>query len=312
MIIDGHAHIFESILGLNRDGVTTSGEYGRFRAGTMERAFMPAAFKKVTFDSEMLLASMDEAGIDFAVLLQNPTIGERNQEIQSSVLRSGGRLAGTILIDPFDGYEPGAVLNQWSSPLVQSCKIEMSETWGLSGIHPDASWRSAEMGAVFRAVADRGLKLILDPGPMTERGYDVEGLEALFEEYDSVPVLLEHFGYPSPETSTDATQKKLWRSMVSLARMQNVYLGLSALPELLMDDYPCETSLSLIKEVLDIVGEQKIIWGSDIPSTLRRMTYRQMYSYILGSDLPNSVVSRILGGNALEFFPELSESRGIL
>lgn len=312
MIIDVHAHIFESIHGFNREGKTTSGEYGRLRAGTMERVFMPAAFKKVTFDSEMLLASMDEAEIDRAVLLQNPTIGERNREIKSSVLRSGGRLAGTILIDPFDGNEPGAVLNKWSSPLVQSCKIEMSETWGLSGIHPDASWRSAKMEAVFRAVAYRGLKLILDPGPMTERGYDVVGLEALFNEFNSVPVLLEHFGYPSPETLKDTIRKNLWRSMISLARKPNVYLGLSALPELLLDDYPCETSLSLIKEVLDIVGERKILWGSDVPSTLRRMTYRQMYRYILGSDLPDPVVSRILGGNAVEFFPELSEPGGNL
>jgi hypothetical protein len=100
--------------------------------------------------------------------------------------------------------------------------------------------------------------------------------------------------------------------MISLAKMQNVYLGLSALPELLMDDYPCETSLLLIIEALEIVGEQKILWGSDVPSTLKRMTYRQMYRYIQGSDLPDPVVSRILGGNAVEFFPELSEPGGNL
>jgi predicted TIM-barrel fold metal-dependent hydrolase len=306
MVIDIHAHIFKEINGRKRQEKTESGPLGMVLAGAGSFRFMPPQYGKTRFDKDMLLATMDDARIDCAVLLQNPTIGERNSEISEAIAAGKGRLAGVIMVDPFDCPDCGVILDKWKSPQMNTGKIEMSEGWGLSGIHPQASFRSVEIRQLIKQIADRGMNLIVDTGPMNERVWDIEGLESLINEFSQVPVIIEHFCMPSPAVLHDEKEHDKWLRMLSLAEKPNVSIGLSALPEVLNDYYPCKDSLTLIHEGLERFGPEKFIWGSDIPGTMKRMTYRQMLDYLFLADLSESTIQKLVYENALKFFPVFS------
>jgi predicted TIM-barrel fold metal-dependent hydrolase len=59
-----------------------------------------------------------------------------------------------------------------------------------------------------------------------------------------------------------------------------------------------------LREAVELVGEQKLLWGTDVPITLRRYTYRQMADFIaLHCDfLDVNSRNRILGDNAAAIF----------
>jgi predicted TIM-barrel fold metal-dependent hydrolase len=306
MIIDIHAHIFTEINGRNGQEYTKSGPLGMVLAGPRSFRFMPPQYGKTRFDKDMLLAAMDDANIDCAVLLQNPTIGERNSEISDAIDAGKERLAGVIMVDPFDCPNCGDILDKWKRPRMNTCKIEMSEGWGLSGIHPQGSLRSAGIRQLIKQVADRGMNLIIDTGPMKERGWDVDALKSLINEFSHVPIIIEHFCMPSPEVINNEKEHDKWLRMLCLAEKPNVSIGLSALPEVLDDYYPCKASILLIQEGLKRFGAEKFIWGSDIPGTMKRMTYRQTLDYLFLADLSESVIQKLVCENALGFFPVFS------
>ena len=92
--------------------------------------------------------------------------------------------------------------------------------------------------------------------------------------------------------------------MVRIARKENIFLWFSAIFALMEKAYPCPLSLKLLEEVVEAVGAGKVLWGSDIPTTLGNYTYLQMKNLILehADLLSGEEKNRILGLSAFEFF----------
>ncbi|HRY20446.1 MAG TPA: amidohydrolase family protein, partial [Flexilinea sp.] len=73
----------------------------------------------------------------------------------------------------------------------------------------------------------------------------------------------------------------LWQKMIRLGLNENVYLGISAMPILLNDPYPCNAANDLLKRIVKLIGSNKLIWGTDAPTTLKMYTYRQLIDWVL-------------------------------
>lgn len=84
MLIDVHAHIFPEIQGLVAGGTTRGLGYGHVAVGDKEIQMMPPLNERTESTHEMLIANMDWAGVDKAVLLQL----EKNLEIIRKFLRN--------------------------------------------------------------------------------------------------------------------------------------------------------------------------------------------------------------------------------
>ena len=67
-IVDAHAHIFPQIHGQVGSGPTKGLGYGRMLVGSDEIQLMPAHNEETIYSAEMLLANMDWAGVERAVL----------------------------------------------------------------------------------------------------------------------------------------------------------------------------------------------------------------------------------------------------
>ena len=58
-----------------------------------------------------------------------------------------------------------------------------------------------------------------------------------------------------------------------------------------------------IREAADMVGWEKLMWGSDYPRTITAITYRMSYSFITSStELSDEAKRLFLGENAHRFY----------
>jgi hypothetical protein len=96
-----------------------------------------------------------------------------------------------------------------------------------------------------------------------------------------VKFLIEHLAYMTADSYPDPDAREKWLRMVKLAKKKYVFLGFSAIFFLMEEEYPCPNSIGLLHEVVNRVGAQKVLWGTDIPTTLNKYTYRQMMDLIL-------------------------------
>jgi predicted TIM-barrel fold metal-dependent hydrolase len=102
-----------------------------------------------------------------------------------------------------------------------------------------------------------------------------------------------------------------WREQVKLARHPNVRIESGGITWLFNDEfYPFTGAVRAIREAADIVGIERLMWGSDYPRTIVAITYRMSYDFILKSKLlTEDEKTLFLGENARQFygFDELVE-----
>ena len=282
MIIDAHAHIFSHVC----------------------RKAAPEQFRDGRFPIDRLVTLMDREGVDRAVLVQNPTIGIINDEVQAALEAHPGRFAGAIQVDPFTPDAAAVIRRYAAHPSHRAVKLEMSEEWGWSGIHPGIRLDSPELRSIWAGAENLRLVVIIDPGVIGQAGYQVEAIDALSGQYAGASFLIEHLGYLEKKNRRDPRACARRAKMLRLAAKPNVYLGFSATGILLDEDYPCPGAVELMQEAIELAGAGKILWGTDIPLTLKRYTYREMLDVVLQHTpfLSEPDRRRILGENAATLF----------
>ena len=61
----------------------------------------------------------------------------------------------------------------------------------------------------------------------------------------------------------------LWeKDMQELAKCENLWFDITALPWNIREEYPYPTCSEYVKQAMKMVGSQRMIWGSDVPSLL--------------------------------------------
>ncbi len=281
MIIDAHIHIFSRPMS----------------------NLTPAEYADGCFPAERLVALMDREGVSKAVILQNPTIGTINDEVASAVEKCPSRFAGVVQVDP-QSPDAGATLRRFALNAGQvTIKLEVSEGWGWTGIHPGLRLSSKVFESIWSSVAELGLNVIIDPGPPGNAGYQVEEIDDLSCRLPQINFLLEHLGYLPKEGWDDGAVRTRRMELLRLALRPNVYLGFSATAVVLEEDWPCPRTAALLEEAVALAGAHKILWGSDAPYSLRRYSYRQMIDMVREHPkLSDSQRTLILGENAARLF----------
>ena len=110
LMIDAHAHIFPKVQGMIASGKTRGLGYGRVRTGSepQHEQILPPYNAKTIFTPEMLIANLNWAGVNKAVLLQGPFYGECNQYILKALEKYPDRLVGMAYLDPWEKHAPEA------------------------------------------------------------------------------------------------------------------------------------------------------------------------------------------------------------
>ena len=102
------------------------------------------------------------------------------------------------------------------------------------------------------------------------------------------------------EKKTDCFKK----SMEKLA-LPNIWFDLAAVPfNVQPEEYPFASGLEFMKTAKNIVGADKLMWGTDIPSVLVQNYYQKLRDYITEKDVfTTEELDGIYYKNALEVYP---------
>jgi len=309
MIIDAHAHIFPSVNGLNGAGPTLGRGLGRFTIGPQPpQQLLPPLSTHLEHTPEMLIAHMDWAGVDQAVLLQGPFYGECNSYVAAAAARYPDRLLAAAYFDPWAEHSQQTFEQTLSDPVFRAVKLECSVATGLFGFHPAASLDAPELAWLWDELERRRLVLTLDLGAIGSRSYQTAAVRAIAEAHPSLRVVIAHLGQPRPEIDNDERQRRLWQEQLELGRLPNLWFDCAALPSYVAaEGFPFTTTARYLAQAVDRLGPHKIMWGTDLPSLFLHATYRQLLEFARRplAGLPPADLALVLGGNAAHVYGRL-------
>lgn len=305
-IVDFHVHYIKKIHGMGENGRIKSANYGLTRDSKGTINFLPAFFKQNEFDETAIKILLGQHNVSKAVLMQNPRIGTQNREINKITQLNPEIFKGSIQIDPYSRNACKTIKKYAKNKNMRLVKFEMSKKWGWTGIYDNLKIDNREMRNIWKICSELGLIAVIDVGHPFNKGYQMEEIDIITSEYNSLIFVIEHMGGLSRSDMDKEDSLHVWKRLWRLANKKNVYLGLSSVSSFICDEYPCQKSIELFREVYQEIGANKILWGSDIPGTFNYYTYQQMldifliHSYFLSDDDRN----KIMGANAIKLLWE--------
>jgi L-fuconolactonase len=243
---------------------------------------------------EALLASMDEAGIDHAVVVQASTVyGNDNSYVVEAVRSHPDRFAGVFSVD-----------------VLASDAVTQMQRWldaGLSGLRlfttgstmpGQAGWLDDERSfPVWEYAQQHNVSICLQ---MTAQG--IPALLNILARFPEIRVLLDHLARPE---LAGGPPYEAAAPLFSLAPHRGVYLKLTnrTIAEAARG---ASTPAAFFPRVLDAFGADRIAWGSNFPAAEGALP--QLFADARESlaMLPADARAAIFGGTALTIYPALS------
>jgi hypothetical protein len=280
MIIDAHTHVIEHIAGFGRKGESRAVGGGKARWVTGEEAqLIPDAWGETSFTHDALVRVMDEHGIAKAVLMQGSFYGFCNDYTFEATQRHPGRLYGMGTFDPY-AYESRAIMDRLIKGY-RFCglKFETSRSFGLMGYHPDMRLDREPMTSIWEYAEKEGLVVSLDLGTFGEPSLQLGAMARIAHRFAGIRFVVEHLFYPGAGHFDDVRA-----ALDLLARHGNVSFTLASIPNSTMPEaWPFPSACRYAMIARDIVGAERILWGSDLPSVAVNAPYRQLIDFVAES-----------------------------
>ena len=100
----------------------------------------------------------------------------------------------------------------------------------------------------------------------------IEQLQKLIDEYPNLRIAIGHFGMVTREN---------WLEQIKLAKNKNVFIESGGITWLFNAEfYPYSSAVKAINEAADLVGFEKLMWGSDYPRTMTAITYKMSLDFV--------------------------------
>jgi uncharacterized protein len=273
MIIDFHTHIVSSKIKQNRD------EYAR-RCRSFASIYSDPKAKLAT--AEEIIAAMDKDGVDISVVLNygwstQSLCAEVNDYILESVARYPKRLVAFCSVVPSED----------ESALKEVERCIKAGARGIGELRLDDHLRHKRSLAILKPIIDIVIqnKLILLAHSSEPVGHQYSGkgaatpdlLYTLITAFPDLKLVCAHWGGGLPFYALMPEVK---------TALKNVYFDTAASPFLYTPQ--------VYGQVAQLVGDDKILFGSDYPLIPQRRFLKE----IAALDLPAETKRKILAGNA--------------
>ncbi len=263
-MIDAHLHLWEKQHGrVNGLPVYDLGG-GRSQFGDVVRQMMPAYMTDGVNSVERLLANMDFAQVAGAVVTQEYIDGNQDEYLRRVRAENPVRIRVSAL------YEENGLPDVNGMDGIKICAGRLAD--------PDLT----KLADVF-ALADRAGKFVgLD---LADGDTQVASLREMIQQYPDVRMAIGHFGMVT---------RPGWLEQIKLARHPNVFVESGGITWLFNAEfYPYPSAVRAIREAADIVGMDKLMWGSDYPRTMTAITYRMSWDFVEKSPLLTAEEKRL-------------------
>ena len=287
-IIDAHAHLW-----LKQDTVVDglpirTLENGRSLFMGEIRQMVPPFMVDGVNSAEVFLSNMDYAQVSAAVITQEFIDGIQNDYLQEVERKYPNRF---LTCGMCEFRKPGFLV-QAVELLDQGFRAIKIPAQRLLLPEGRISLVNDEMMQMFRLMEQRGAILSID---LADGDLQVGEMEEIIRECPNLKIAIGHFGMVTREG---------WEEQIKLARHPNVRIESGGITWLFNDEfYPFHGAIRAIRRAADLVGMDKLMWGSDYPRTITAITYRMSYDFVIKSkELSETDKALFLGKNAEQFY----------
>lgn len=287
-IIDAHAHLW-----LKQDTVVDglpirTLENGRSLFMGEIRQMVPPFMVDGVNSAEVFLSNMDYAQVSAAVITQEFIDGIQNDYLQEVERKYPNRF---LTCGMCEFRKPGFLV-QAVELLNQGFRAIKIPAQRLLLPEGRISLVNDEMMQMFRIMEQRGAILSID---LADGDLQVGEMEEIIRECPNLKIAIGHFGMVTREG---------WEEQIKLARHPHVRIESGGITWLFNDEfYPFHGAIRSIRRAADLVGMDKLMWGSDYPRTITAITYRMSYDFVIKSkELSDTDKALFLGKNAEQFY----------
>jgi len=212
---------------------------------------------------EELLAEMDDAGIDRAVIVPPMWMGDDNSQAIAAAQANPDRLAILGRFPLFDSSE-ASQLADWND---QPGMLGVRFTFGK----PDEQelLTSGKLDWLWSAAEEHGV-----PVMFMLSGF-ISEVPRIAESYPNLKLTVDHLGFPGQ--SADDVAFAVLPELIDMAKFDNVSVKATTLPAYSSQDYPYPNTHEPLQRVFDAFGPHRLFWGSDL--TRLACTYRQSVTH---------------------------------
>ena len=287
-IIDAHSHLW-LYQDTEVDGLkikTTENGQSLFMGEV--RQMLPPFMIDGRNTAEVFLANMNYALVGAAVVTQEYIDGIQNDYLMEVMTKYPDRF---FVCGMCEFRKPG-FYNQAVELIDKGFKAIKIPGHRLQLKDGRVMLNSDEMMRMFHLMEDKGVILSID---MAEGDLQVGEMEEIISECPYLKIAIGHFGMVT---------KPDWKKQIMLARHKNVMIESGGITWLFNDEfYPFRSAVRAINEAADLVGFEKLMWGSDYPRTITAITYKMSYDFVIKSkELEERSKKLILGENAKAFY----------
>ena len=208
---------------------------------------------------ELLNQTMDEVGVDKAVIVQPIHYLFDNRYVAECLRRFPGRFAAIGLVDPkapdaANRLEKLVREDGFGGLRIHSSRLDHPSEWAAPD--QDPLWqRSEELGTCF-----------IVHGPAA----NLPHLEPIIGRFPEVPVVLDHIGGASTD---EEPPFPLLSHVLDLARFPRVYVKLT--PQAHKSELPCPhaDTFPTFRRIYDAFGPQRLMWGTNFPGVMKGVGY---------------------------------------
>jgi predicted TIM-barrel fold metal-dependent hydrolase len=289
MIIDAHAHLWKTQTGRRDDKRVRTLTNGLSDFGGEIKQMMPPYMVSGENSPEMLIANMNYAGVNGAVIVGEVMDGNQNAYFLEAKRKYPDRLKICSFFDEGEVY----TLDGFDGIKICACKLK---TPGLLK-HID----------VFENAYRQGKFVCVE---LSDGDAQTGEMQEIITQLPELKIAIGHFGMVTRDG---------WQEQIKLAINRNVYIESGGITWLFNSEfYPYPSAVRAILEAAEICSFNKLMWGSDYPRTMVEITYKMSFDFVLKSSLiGDEDKNKFLFENARAFYgfenlPELDKIENML
>ena len=248
MIIDAHAHLWKKQNGIVNGKPVFDIGGGKSDFGGEIRQMMPPYMTDGENTAERFLANMDYAGVSGAVITQEYIDGNQDEYLLSC---KNERMKICAL------YEEKPLQDISGFDGIKICASRLKNQNLLDHLEPFI-------------IADKNGKFI--SVDLADGDLQTDMMQEIINIFPNLRIAIGHFGMVTREN---------WIEQIRLARNKNVFIESGGITWLFnYEFYPFRSAVSAINEAAELVGFEKLMWGSDYPRTMTAITYKMSLDFI--------------------------------
>ena len=274
MIIDAHAHLWKKQAGIVNGKPVYDIGGGKSDFGGEIKQMMPAYMTDGENSVERIIANMDYAQVSGAVITQEYIDGNQDSYLLEAKAKYPERIKICAL------YEEKEMGDISAFDGIKICAGRLADKNLLNHLYP------------FELADKYGKFISID---LADGDEQCAMMEEIIAKFPNLRIAIGHFAMVTREG---------WLEQIKLAKHKNVFIESGGITWLFnYEFYPYPSAVDAINEAADLVGFNKLMWGSDYPRTMTAITYKMSYDFIEKTDKISEENKKLfLGENARKFY----------